>query len=80
MLCDVQVFKEPQTKNYFLIPHSQNRGLTLRDSPLFACKKLVGLARFELATPRLSSVCSDQLSYRPARVPASRTAFAIQSA
>ena len=28
-------------------------------------KKVVGLGRFELPTPRLSSVCSDQLSYRP---------------
>ena len=26
---------------------------------------MVGLARLELATPRLSSVCSNQLSYRP---------------
>jgi hypothetical protein len=25
----------------------------------------VGLSRFELLTPRLSSVCSNQLSYRP---------------
>ena len=27
--------------------------------------ELVGLTRFELVTPRLSSVCSNQLSYRP---------------
>ena len=27
----------------------------------------VGLGRLELPTPRLSSVCSNQLSYRPAR-------------
>ena len=26
---------------------------------------VVGLVRFELTTPRLSSVCSNQLSYRP---------------
>ena len=25
----------------------------------------MGLSRFELLTPRLSSVCSNQLSYRP---------------
>ena len=25
----------------------------------------MGLDRFELSTPRLSSVCSNQLSYRP---------------
>jgi hypothetical protein len=34
----------------------------------FACtseRRLVGLSRFELLTPRLSSVCSNQLSYRP---------------
>ena len=28
-------------------------------------EELVGLGRFELPTPRLSSVCSNQLSYRP---------------
>lgn len=28
--------------------------------------KLVGLAGLEPATPRLSSVCSNQLSYKPA--------------
>ena len=28
-------------------------------------EKLVGLVGFEPTTPRLSSVCSDQLSYRP---------------
>ena len=28
-------------------------------------QSLVGLGRFELPTPRLSSVCSNQLSYRP---------------
>ena len=30
--------------------------------------KMVGLGRFELPTPRLSSVCSDQLSYRPKHI------------
>ena len=29
---------------------------------------MVGLTRFELVTPRLSSVCSNQLSYRPAKL------------
>ena len=28
-------------------------------------RRMVGLTRFELVTPRLSSVCSNQLSYRP---------------
>ena len=31
----------------------------------FIRSRLVGLSRFELLTPRLSSVCSNQLSYRP---------------
>ena len=34
-------------------------------SPAFRKRRLVGLTRFELVTPRLSSVCSNQLSYRP---------------
>ena len=33
--------------------------------PVSPGKSMVGLDRFELSTPRLSSVCSDQLSYRP---------------
>jgi hypothetical protein len=33
------------------------------DSP--SPKNMVGLGRLELPTPRLSSVCSNQLSYRP---------------
>ena len=33
--------------------------------PSFGERRLVGLTRFELVTPRLSSVCSNQLSYRP---------------
>ena len=33
--------------------------------PVTPGKSMVGLDRFELSTPRLSSVCSDQLSYRP---------------
>ena len=43
-------------------------------SPTVAClcvssgeRRLVGLTRFELVTPRLSSVCSNQLSYRPVK-------------
>ena len=32
--------------------------------------KLMGLTRFELVTPRLSSVCSNQLSYRPPAIQA----------
>ena len=34
-------------------------------SEVSARRRLVGLSRFELLTPRLSSVCSNQLSYRP---------------
>ena len=37
----------------------------------------MGLSRFELLTPRLSSVCSNQLSYRPAFLGA-RTACAAR--
>ena len=33
-------------------------------------RSMVGRAGFEPATPRLSSVCSDQLSYQPATLPA----------
>jgi hypothetical protein len=34
---------------------------------VFKERGVVGLGRFELPTPRLSSVCSNQLSYRPDR-------------
>ena len=34
-------------------------------SPVSLVSSVVGLDRFELSTPRLSSVCSNQLSYRP---------------
>ena len=37
-------------------------------------KLMVGLSRFELLTPRLSSVCSNQLSYRPSSPPPRVTA------
>jgi hypothetical protein len=36
--------------------------------PIINSFGLVGLTRFELVTPRLSSVCSNQLSYRPSPV------------
>src|SRR5687768_15487436 len=40
-----------------------------RDGPRsFRRQKLVGLGGLEPPTPRLSSVCSNQLSYRPRRV------------
>ena len=38
------------------------RGLTITNS---LEQKMVGRAGLEPATPRLSSVCSNQLSYRP---------------
>ena len=38
-------------------------GGDLQEDP--ATKGMVGLERFELSTPRLSSVCSNQLSYWP---------------
>ena len=37
----------------------------------------VGLVRFELTTPRLSSVCSNQLSYRPAQTHLETTSWSI---
>jgi hypothetical protein len=37
-----------------------------------ALLELMGLTRFELVTPRLSSVCSNQLSYRPPALKPSR--------
>ena len=42
-------------------------GLASRSSRVVSKRerRLVGLTRFELVTPRLSSVCSNQLSYRP---------------
>src|SRR4029450_244097 len=42
------------------------RWLTNRNSrETLGERRVVGLSRFELLTPRLSSVCSNQLSYRP---------------
>ena len=38
---------------------------SLARQPKLEERRLVGLSRFELLTPRLSSVCSNQLSYRP---------------
>ena len=47
----------------------RSRAWLANRSPLHALapseRRLVGLSRFELLTPRLSSVCSNQLSYRP---------------
>ena len=37
---------------------------------------MVGLTRFELVTPRLSSVCSNQLSYRPVKAQFKEPTFA----
>ena len=45
----------------------RSRPTRLVDHPKLANgeRRMVGLSRFELLTPRLSSVCSNQLSYRP---------------
>src|SRR5947207_10667420 len=53
----------------------QARGLAIGSPPSLSSwlanrssrreRRLVGLSRFELLTPRLSSVCSNQLSYTP---------------
>ena len=44
------------------VPSSHSASVTRQQ--VLLCN-LVGLSRFELLTPRLSSVCSNQLSYRP---------------
>ena len=52
-------------------PYSKN---TPQSSvPQRRMNEVVGLDRFELSTPRLSSVCSNQLSYRPAALVLSST-------
>ena|SRR5450759_2320427 len=51
-----------------------HRALKNAQQPLL---ELVGLTRFELVTPRLSSVCSNQLSYRP-QSPVSRLRWPCQ--
>ena len=59
-------------QNWWRIPGSNRRppgckpgALPAELIPQHSSKVLVGLGRFELPTPRLSSVCSNQLSYRP---------------
>jgi hypothetical protein len=44
-------------------PPPSHHALSL--TQILLLEELVGLSRFELLTPRLSSVCSNQLSYRP---------------
>ena len=51
--------------SYSPIRDRTNKLHTLSVCSLITRKVLVGLTRFELVTPRLSSVCSNQLSYRP---------------
>src|SRR4051794_17135377 len=41
-------------------------------------RRMVGLTRFELVTPRLSSVCSNQLSYRPLMVKRRNRRFVLK--
>ena len=50
-----------------ILTHARLPSVTLYQSALLVHHQLemVGLSRFELLTPRLSSVCSNQLSYRP---------------
>ena len=56
-----------------LIPRFQTQDARPKNQEFFSCilqlvscfSQLVGLAGFEPATPRLSSVCSNQLSYKP---------------
>ena len=39
----------------------------------------MGLSRFELLTPRLSSVCSNQLSYRPGTLTSKNVAGSLKT-
>ena len=60
-----ETFDERSVRN---LPHPKH--YAIRYSLLGGARtplKLVGLSRFELLTPRLSSVCSNQLSYRPSK-------------
>src|SRR6187200_667053 len=51
---------------YFRAPrYGGQPSLACQPKPSQEGEGLVGLTRFELVTPRLSSVCSNQLSYRP---------------
>src|SRR5713101_9573494 len=69
LTCAYAVFKDRKS----WVPEKWSRSGSNRRHP--ACKagalpaelrpQMVGLDRFELSTPRLSSVCSNQLSYRP---------------
>ena len=57
---------------------SKNRGDPLTQTDTAG---MVGLTGFEPVTPRLSSVCSNQLSYRPAAAnfsPFGGTAFGVE--
>ena len=48
-------------------PHANHSAISIsfRHDAEVDTEEMVGLSRFELLTPRLSSVCSNQLSYRP---------------
>ena len=43
-----------------------------------AADQMVGPVRFELTTPRLSSVCSDQLSYEPPWLNSTKVLFSFE--
>ena len=57
--------KPPRTFVQPTASPAPSAGLPSRCSLRRCERRLVGLSRFELLTPRLSSVCSNQLSYRP---------------
>ena len=59
---DLRLAKPPLSQLSYS-PDSRHRWR--RASDVSEPSSMVGLDRFELSTPRLSSVCSNQLSYRP---------------
>src|SRR5450759_3642363 len=59
---DLRLAKPPLSQ----LSYSPDSRLRWRHADVLA--SLVGLDRFELSTPRLSSVCSNQLSYRPSEI------------
>jgi hypothetical protein len=59
----------PRARHVAIGSPLKNRQPQPRGSVRSGQRRLVGLTRFELVTPRLSSVCSNQLSYRPPTSP-----------
>src|SRR4051812_1207909 len=67
LLFFLQLQRRPGSSAVAANPTSQDRNTCLLAHMRLSKSRtrVVGLGRFELPTPRLSSVCSNQLSYRP---------------